>query len=177
MYLSANEYTVEDAKDEAAYQAFLQENNEKEEVLHDEELYEEEFDFDDCYDYYYSSRLRRFHGPHFGFSYYNNYFTNSFWYSQNPYNCGVSIYYGYNFWNPWYLDPWHNHNFGWGYHSQHNHWAYHNIGLIGMGIIMVITAIIQPILILMITIVCIMVFVKITITEHLKHLQIVIFKR
>ena len=118
--------SVEDAKDEAAYQAFLQENNEKEEVLHDEELYEEEFDFDDCYDYYYSSRLRRFHGPHFGFSYYNNYFTNSFWYSQNPYNCGVSIYYGYNFWNPWYLDPWHNHNFGWGYHSQHNHWAYHN---------------------------------------------------
>ena len=44
-----------------------------------------------------TSRLRRFHGPHFGFSYYNNYYTNSFWYSHNPYNCGVSIYYGYNF--------------------------------------------------------------------------------
>ena len=124
LYYSANEYAEEDAKDEAAYQAFLQENNE--EVLHDEELYEEEFDYDDCYDYYYTTRLRRFHGPHFGFSYYNNYFTNSFWYSNNPYNCGVSIYYGYNFWNPWYMDPWHNYHFGWGYHNPFYHFGYHN---------------------------------------------------
>ena len=177
LYYSANEYAEEDAKDKAAYQAFLQENNVEEEVLHDEELYEEEFDYDDCYDYYYTSRLRRFHGPHFGFSYYNNYFTNSFWYSNNPYNCGVSIYYGYNFWNPWHLDPWHNYNFGWGYHFPHNHWPYHNYWSYWMGIIMVIMAIIQPILILMIIIVCIMVFVKTIITEHLKHLQIVIFNR
>ena len=126
LYYSANEYAEEDAKDEAAYQAYLKDNNEEEEVLHDEELYEEEFDYDDCYDYYYTSRLRRFHGPYFGFSYYNNYYTNSFWYSHNPYNCGVSIYYGYNFWNPWYMDPWHNYHFGLGYHYPHHHWAYHN---------------------------------------------------
>ena len=72
LYYSVNEYAAEDAKDEAAYQAYLQENNEEEELSHDEQLYEEEFDYDDCYDYYYSSRLRRFHGPQFGFSYYNN---------------------------------------------------------------------------------------------------------
>ena len=131
LYYSANQYAEEDAKDEAAYQAYLQENNEEQELLYDEELYDEElydeeFDYDDCYDYYYTSRLRRFHGPHFGFSYYNNYYTNSFWYSQNPYNCGVSIYYGYNFWNPWYINPWYNYHFGWGHHYPYQQWAYHH---------------------------------------------------
>tara|TARA_B100000900_G_scaffold381246_1_gene367550 strand:+ start:1875 stop:2855 length:981 start_codon:yes stop_codon:yes gene_type:complete len=126
LYYSANEYAEEDAKDEAAYQDYLKENNKEEDFFHDEKLYEEEFDYDDCYDYYYSSRLRRFHSPHFGFSYYNNYYTNSFWYSHNPYNCGVSIYYGYNFWNPWYMDPWHNYHFGWGYNYLNHHWAYNN---------------------------------------------------
>lgn len=128
LYYSANEYAEEDAKDEAAYQSYLQEMSEEEEevVVHDEELYEDEFDYDDCYDYYYTTRLRRFHSPYLGFGYYNNYYTNSFWYSSNPYNCGVSIYYGYNFWNPWHIDPWYNYHFGWGHHYPHHHWGYHN---------------------------------------------------
>ena len=24
------------------------------------------------------------------------------------------------------MDPWHNYNFGWGYHYPHNQWAFHN---------------------------------------------------
>jgi hypothetical protein len=129
LYYSSEEYAVEDAKDEVAYQQYLKENEvEEESIAHEEELYEEEFDYEDCYDYYYTSRLRRFHSPHLGFGYYNNYYTNSFWYSNNPYNLGVSIYYGYNFWNPWYADPWYNYHFGWGdpHHNPfyNSHWSY-----------------------------------------------------
>ena len=35
LYYSANEYAEEDAKDEAAYQAYLQENNKEEEASND----------------------------------------------------------------------------------------------------------------------------------------------
>ena len=83
LYYSSEEYALEDAKDEVAYQQYLKENEvEEESIAHEEELYEEQFDYEDCYDYYYTSRLRRFHSPHLGFGYYNNYYTNSFWYSN-----------------------------------------------------------------------------------------------
>lgn len=108
-----------------------------EEEYSEEENYVDEYASDDYYDYQYSSRIRRFHGPSFGFGYYNNYFTNSFWYSSNPLHCGVSIYYGYNFWDPFYYDPfyhsyayspfyyqpfYHHHHHGYyGHHGYHGH--------------------------------------------------------
>lgn len=57
------------------------------------------YDRDDYYDYAYSARLRRFHNP-VGFGYYNNYYTNTYWYDYNPYSYGTSIYLGYNWWRP-----------------------------------------------------------------------------
>ena len=171
LYYSSEEYALEDAKDEVAYQQYLKENEvEEESIAHEEELYEEQFDYEDCYDYYYTSRLRRFHSPHLGFGYYNNYYTNSFWYSNNPYNLGVSIYYGYNF----------------GTHGTqilgitiildggmlitiHSITA---IGLIGTLINILTLIIILPTLTPMIIIACIMEFVRIIIKQHQKYLQI-----
>ena len=171
LYYSSEEYALEDAKDEVAYQQYLKENEvEEESIVHEEELYEEQFDYEDCYDYYYTSRLRRFHSPHLGFGYYNNYYTNSFWYSNNPYNLGVSIYYGYNFWNPWYADPWYNYHFGWG--MLITILSITAIGLTGTLITILTLIIILPTLTPMIIIACIMEFVRIIIKQHQSHLQI-----
>lgn len=59
-----------------------------------------EFNQDDYYDYAYASRLRRFNNPVYGVGYYDNYYTNSYWYNQNPYSYGTSIYSTYNWYNP-----------------------------------------------------------------------------
>ena len=85
---------------------------------------------DDYYDYAYSSRVRRFYHP-CGWGYYDTYYTNSYMYDYNPYSWGVSIYLGYNWWQPHYMsasswgitmgygypgyysyDPWYNHYYG-----------------------------------------------------------------
>ena len=51
------------------------------------------YDDDDYYDYAYSSRIRRFHtSVGCGYGYYNDYYTNSYWYDYNPWSYGVSIY-------------------------------------------------------------------------------------
>lgn len=70
------------------------------------------YNSDDYYDYEYSARLRRYYAPAAGYGYYDPYYTNSYWYDYNPYNYGVSIYLGYNFWapaycyyNPFYYPP------------------------------------------------------------------------
>jgi hypothetical protein len=72
---------------------------------------------DDYYDYAYSSRIKRFYHP-YGWSYYDPFYTNSYWYDYNPYSWGVSIYLGYNWWNPY---P--SFGFGYGYPSYgYNAW-------------------------------------------------------
>jgi hypothetical protein len=63
------------------------------------------FDSDDYYDFAYSSRIRRFHNP-MGFNYYDPWHTNMYFFNNDPFFWGTSIYMGYNFWNP---SPW-----GWG---------------------------------------------------------------
>ncbi|MEI6059770.1 MAG: hypothetical protein WCR72_03625 [Bacteroidota bacterium] len=78
---------------------------------------------DDYYDYAYSARLRRFHNPYVYDNYYNDYYTNSYWYDPNPWNWGMSIYMGYNWWgpsfsfgyNPWYSYPYYGFGYGYGY--------------------------------------------------------------
>ena len=54
---------------------------------------------DDYYDYAYSSRIRRFNQP-MGYSYYDPYYTNSYWYDYQPNSWGISIYSTYNWWAP-----------------------------------------------------------------------------
>lgn len=61
-----------------------------------------EFKYDDYYDYEYATRVRRFNNGINGLSYYDNYYTNSYWYSNNPYNYGISVYNGYSWWGPGY---------------------------------------------------------------------------
>jgi hypothetical protein len=58
--------------------------------------------YDDYYDYEYSSRLRRYYTPAYGYGYYDPFYTNMYWYDYNPYSWGVSIYLGYNWWAPSY---------------------------------------------------------------------------
>lgn len=61
-----------------------------------------EFSYDDYYDYEYATRVKRFNNNIYGLSYYDNYYTNSYWYSQNPYNYGISVYNGYSWWGSSY---------------------------------------------------------------------------
>ncbi|MCC6690702.1 MAG: hypothetical protein IT235_04145, partial [Bacteroidia bacterium] len=60
------------------------------------------YNYDDYYGYSYSARLRRFHRPIYSFGYYDPFYTNTYWYSNNPYQYGMSIYMGYNWWGPSY---------------------------------------------------------------------------
>ena len=92
------------------------------------------YDPDDYYDYSYSSRIRRFHNNYYtGWSYYDPYFTNMYWYDYCPSNWGLSIYMGYNWWwpsyyyRPYYYSPyWYDYGFhyGWGWHYPYHHLAY-----------------------------------------------------
>jgi len=63
---------------------------------------EREFKYDDYYDYEYATRVRRFNNGITGLSYYDNYYTNSYWYNNNPYNYGISVYNGYSWWGSSY---------------------------------------------------------------------------
>jgi hypothetical protein len=83
-----------------------------------------EYDKDDYYDYEYASRIRRFSEPVYGLGYYDNYYTNSYWYNGNPACYGTSIYNSYNYWgpsygcSPYYGNGWSvsiGYNYGYGY--------------------------------------------------------------
>ena len=113
IYYSTKKYAEVAQQQEAEERAYQQAEESQDES--DDEIYYDEYSADDYYDYGYSVRLRRFHGPSFGFGYYNNYFTNSFWYSGIPAHCGMSIYYGYNFWDPFFYDPFYFNNYGFGF--------------------------------------------------------------
>ncbi len=79
-----------------------------------------EFKYDDYYDYEYATRIKRFDNNINGLSYYDNYYTNSYWYNRNPYNYGVSVYNGYSWWGSGYNNYAYNPsvsfymNYGWG---------------------------------------------------------------
>ena len=105
------------------------------------DYYESNSGYDDYYDYAYSSRIRRFHRPVATFSYYDPFYTNSYWYDYNPYNYGSSIYLGYNWWTPNVSV-----GFGWGWGNTYydNCWGgwggygyswprYRNYGYAGWG--------------------------------------------
>jgi hypothetical protein len=83
----------------------------------------------DDYDYYYSSRINRFHRSYTEFTYYSPFFTELYWYTYSPVSLGISIYsdgpgftIGYNFSYPVYYShfyrgytPYFYNTFYWGY--------------------------------------------------------------
>ena len=76
-------------------------------------------DGDYIYDYYYASRIRRFHTPYVSYSYYNSYFTDCYWYTYEPSYWGMSIYLG-SMWNPVGLSI----SFGFPYRSYYRSYYY-----------------------------------------------------
>jgi hypothetical protein len=91
-----------------------------------------EFKYDDYYDYEYATRVKRFDNSINGLSYYDNYYTNSYWYNQNPYNYGVSVYNGYSWWGSSYNSYSYNpsinfySNWGWGCNPGFGYYSGYN---------------------------------------------------
>ena len=72
------------------------------------------YDFDnEYYDYEYSSRIKRFRRNNGNYGYYDDYYTNYYWYDYDPYYYGTSIYTSYGWWHP---RPW-GWNAGWSYYG------------------------------------------------------------
>lgn len=91
----------EKRKAEEAKQQQIQENNAKAMATSPgTDYYEQPFDYDDYYDYEYAARLRRFNSPNPCAGYYDNYYTNAYYYNQNPNYYGTSVYNSYSFWGP-----------------------------------------------------------------------------
>ncbi len=90
------------------------------------------FKYDDYYDYEYATRVRRFNNNINGLGYYDNYYTNSYWYNSNPYNYGVSVYNGYSWWGPTYNSYSYNpsvnfyNNWGWGCNPGYGYYSGYN---------------------------------------------------
>ncbi|MFT4680942.1 MAG: hypothetical protein ACI9YU_000777, partial [Flavobacteriales bacterium] len=89
-------------------------------------------------DYYYSSRIRRFHRPVYNYGYYDPWYTNMYWYNNDPYCYGTSIYSGYPSWSwGWNSYGGWNGGFGWSY-PRYNNWnsypfCYNGFGNGGFG--------------------------------------------
>ena len=103
---------------------------------------EKDFNYDDYYDNEYASRLKRFHNPTYGLGYYDSFYTNSYFYTQNPAMYNMSIYNSYNYmYNPGFNYGWGNGiglgmgmgtmglYSGWGMNPvAYNNWGYNNWG-------------------------------------------------
>ena len=82
-----------------------------------DKYYDNEEDYDD-YDYYYSSRIRRFDRPLRGFGYFDDCYVSS--YNYDPFWSGTTIYVGfdsysdYNRWRRWNYGPSFSYGFGYG---------------------------------------------------------------
>ena len=92
--------------------------------------YYSEYDVaDDYYDYSFSSRIRRFHRPMYYSNYYGGLYTDYYWYNNDPFYCGTSIYYGYNWNSPYYsyysYSPYYYNNYNSYYAYGHNNY-HHN---------------------------------------------------
>lgn len=100
--------------------------------------YYSEYDVaDDYYDYSFSSRIRRFHRPMYYSNYYGGLYTDYYWYNNDPFYCGTSIYYGYNWNSPYYsyysYSPYYYNNYNsysaYGYSNHQHHtpnYTYYN---------------------------------------------------
>lgn len=83
------------------------------------------FNYDDYYDYSYSVRIKRFHRPLYGFGYYDDCYTNLYWYTYDPWVWGTSVYLGYDWWWwDWYGGPYFSIGYNWGWGSIGWHWGH-----------------------------------------------------
>jgi len=91
---------------------------------------DDEYEYYDDYDYYYTSRVRRFHRPYYGFSYFDPVYADLYYYDPfiNP-GVTVLIYDGYSSWNSWNSwrrwnrwNSWGSFNRGWGWGNGWNRW-------------------------------------------------------
>jgi hypothetical protein len=100
--------------------------------------YGDNYDFEnEYYDYEYASRIRRFHRNYYGFGYYDDCYTNYYWYTYDPFLFGTSIYIGYSWWRP---RPWRYYygwswgwNYGWSYGWAWNPYGYYGYSYWGWG--------------------------------------------
>ena len=94
-YLNSNEFSTYEA---------ITTNNQKTESTSNDSTINSNTDYlvDNYYDYSFSSRIRRFHRPIYYSGYYSGIYTDYFWYNNDPFFCGTSIYYGYNWHSPYY---------------------------------------------------------------------------
>tara|TARA_B100001758_G_scaffold247943_1_gene268843 strand:+ start:7766 stop:8650 length:885 start_codon:yes stop_codon:yes gene_type:complete len=95
------------------------------------------YETDDYYDYSFSSRIRRFHRPMFGISYYGGLYTDYYWYNNDPLYCGTSIHFGNNWhypyssyygYSPYYYDYYYTPYYSgiyYGYYGYYGYRAYH----------------------------------------------------
>jgi hypothetical protein len=105
--------------------------------------------YPDNYDYFYSSRINRFHRNFVSFDYYSPIYTDAYWYDYTPFTWGISIYgggpgfnIGFNFFSPlwfgsgiyydygWYDPFWYDWYY-WGYRPYYSYW--YNPVLINFG--------------------------------------------
>jgi len=71
---------------------------------------------DERYEYEYTARVRRFHQPARGFSYYSNYYVDNYYY--DPYMAGMNIY---------NVQPYYSHN-NWGWNYPYCGWSSYGYG-------------------------------------------------
>lgn len=85
-------------------------------------------------EFYYASRINRFHRSYAVFDYYSPFYTDLYWYTYSPVSLGFSIYrgglgfsIGYNFSYPiYYTSPYYYYDWNWydPYYYSYNYWGY-----------------------------------------------------
>ncbi len=139
-YLKSDEFTSTPVVEEKTI-VIVEEYNDVDTISSDENTTINNYYYEDDYDFYYTSRIRRFHRPYYSYGYYGNYYTNSYWYTGNPYHCGTSIYYSYGWNSPYYYggynyyDPYYNYYSSYytpyyygGHYNNNYHGHYYNGG-------------------------------------------------
>jgi len=96
-YLESNEFNAYNVEKETN-EITITTNDTIGNIINHDDFYEPA----DYYDYSYSSRIRRFLRPMYYSNYYGGIYTDYYWYNNDPFYCGTSIYYGYNWHSPYY---------------------------------------------------------------------------
>lgn len=116
----------------SAQQQYINQNNDTlllsepdREVAPDYSATGETIEYDDYYDFSYAQRLKRFHNPVYGFSYYDPCYTDLYYYTYDPFYWGSSLSFGLN----WNFGPSWGFNWGLGfgypyYNTWYNPWGY-----------------------------------------------------
>ena len=75
-YLESDEFASAPEVEEETI-VIVEEDNEVDTIFSEENTTINNYYYEDEYDFYYSSRIRRFHRPYYNYGYYGNYYTNS----------------------------------------------------------------------------------------------------